>query len=194
MKLQLKTFLLALVVPSMILAQPPEEEVAPVAPEFNIEVTEIPVEPAPVVPSQAPENANANISPELPTAPITTPTEVAPPAVEEDNSVKGITLAPAFKLYPIAMNNAKQGYIAFIPSVALSSIFKTPKGRDVGLSFEYYFEWDEFFNQRDTNGSRFFEHGFIGSADVAWNNFFSTNLSSEFYYGLTASTNAGSLY
>lgn len=190
-------WVLALVGPTLLMAQPPEEELSPTAPEFNIEVMDA---PTPTETTPAP----AVVSPTLPTQTIqpilTTPSAVPaqipvaeavakPAEVKEDKSIKGITLSPAVKVQPLSYNGErKQAYFGIQPSVALDTVFKTGAGREIALNLAYGLEWDEFLSNRSA-ALRYFEHDLSGSATIAWTDAFSTSFGSGINYSLWASSN-----
>jgi hypothetical protein len=181
-------WLLALVVPAISMAQPPEEELSPTAPEFNIEVMDAPAptEPAPVAPAAA-QTVQPIIPTEVAKIPVVEPVKAEAPA--EDKSIKGITLAPAVTLKPLGYNaERQQNFIEIKPSVGLESVFKTAKGHDVNIGVAYEFTWDEMISNR-TAGLRYFEHDVSGSATIDWTDTFSTAVSGGFNYALWASEN-----
>jgi hypothetical protein len=198
-------WVVALVGPSLVMAQPPEEELSPTAPEFNIEVMDAPAPAEPVAPAAAAPAAPATIpaaptanaqtiQPILPAIPAKMPVAeaAAPAAPKEDKSVKGISLTPGFTLIPIGYSGvSKQTYTEFNPTVTLETVFKTSNGRDVTLNFNYSFAWDENFNKREDAGVRSFDHKLISSAGIAWTDALTMKLSTEFDYTLTASTDRG---
>ncbi|MEZ4846919.1 MAG: hypothetical protein R2877_08325 [Bdellovibrionota bacterium] len=174
-------------VPTLAMAQPPEEELSPTTPEFNIEVMDAPA-PAEPAPAAAPIQTVQPIVPtETPKAPVVEPAKVE--AAKEDNSVKGITLAPAVTLKPLGYNGERdQNFIEISPSLGVESVFKTSNGRDVALSATYAFIWDEALTNRAA-ALRYFEHDLSGSADISWSDTFSTSFSGGFNYALWASSN-----
>lgn len=180
----------ALVGPSLAFSQPPEEELTPTAPEFNIEVMDAPA-PAETAPAAAPA-APVTTAPTIPTAPAAAPSapiaEAKPAeAPKEDKSVKGVTLSPAVKIAPFYYSGErKQNYFQLVPSASLDATFKTGTGRDVALNLSYGLEWDEAITKRE-NGLRYFEHDFSGSASIDWTDSFSTSFSSGINYSLWAS-------
>lgn len=182
-------------------AQPPEEEIAPVAPEFNIEVTEIPTEessstdaaleetPVNEAPLTTKQKIDEILEP-LPSQPLAPPIQEQVAATGEvDKSVKGITLTPVLAIRPIGHElGVNQWYFEFNPGVALDTMFKTAGGRDISISFAYQFLWDEYFNKRLEAGKRYFEHELEGSAKIDWTEVFSTELYADMDYSLRAST------
>lgn len=195
--------MMTLVTPTLLMAQPPEEEVAPTAPEFNIEITDVPsvegstAAPATVQQIQPALTAPAaqQVQPALPAAqPIPTTisgTQPAPaaPEVKEDNSVRGITLAPSITVKPLGYNGERQqSFFELAPSVGLESMFKTAQKRDVSFGASYSFIWDEFLSNRSA-ALRYFEHDLSGSTSTEWNSVFSTAISGGFNYSLWASDN-----
>lgn len=181
-------------IPTMLMAQPADEEVSPIAPELSIEIMDAPeaVEPAPAKP------AHSQIQPVIPAAkPAAAPkvpvVEAKPAAApKEDNSVKGITLSPSITVKPFGYNaDSKQGYFEIAPAAAIDTTFKTAAGRDVSLNFGYTFTLDEFFSKRDTAGLRSFDHLVEGSATINWTDNFSTRFAGNFEYALTAALERG---
>lgn len=192
-----QNFILAVLIasPSLVMAQPPEEELSPTAPEFNIEVMDAPapadaivttpVVAAPAAPAAQPATPAQAILTAVPAAPIT---ELkAPEAPAEDKSLKGVTLSPSITLKPLGYNGERhQSFIEVSPSVGLGTVFKTGSGRDVSMNLSYAFIWDEFLSRRD-NAFRYFEHDISGDATIDWTKSFSTTASGEFNYSFWAS-------
>ncbi len=182
------------------MAQPPEEELSPTAPEFNIEVMDAPAPAEAPVPAAAPAAPAANaqtIQPILPATPaaqmpVAEPTAKAVDAADaakEDKSIKGIMLSPAIKVQPLGYNGErKQAFFQLLPSIGLDAVFKTGGGRDIALNVAYGLEWDEFLSNR-TAALRYFEHDFSGSATIAWTDTFATAFGSGINYSLWASDN-----
>jgi hypothetical protein len=177
-------------VPTLTMAQPPEEELSPNAPEFNIEVMDAPAPAESVVPAAPAVNAQT-VTPIVPVQPAQVPV-VEPKKAEapaEDKSVRGITLAPAVTLKPLGYNGErKQNFIEISPSIGLESVFKTANDRDVNISVAYAFIWDEFVSNRAA-ALRYFEHDVSGSAVINWTDMFSTSFIGGFNYSLWASDN-----
>lgn len=205
-------WMITLVTPTLLMAQPPEEEVAPTAPEFNIEISDLPsgdgaadaVQPA--APA-APATVQAQqIQPALPTAILgqaTDPTKIGgTPSLpqtqneKEDKSIKGITLSPSFAIKPIGLSNAEnangQNYVFFEvhPGLTMVSNFKTSQGRDVNVSLNYEFTWQEYLNGRDFT-KRYFEHEFDTDISLNWTKNFGTGIHNIVDYSLFASTERG---
>lgn len=192
--------MITLVTPTVLMAQPPEEEVAPTAPEFNIEIMDVPsTEPttapllAPAL-QPAPTTVHQQVQPALP-AQQSIPTTIsgAQPAPEtkevEDKSMKGVTLNPAVTIKPLGYNGERQqGFFELSPSIGLDTSFKTAQKRDMSLGASYTFIWDEFTTNREA-AMRYFEHDLSGSTSTDWNDIFSTTLNGGFNYSLWASDN-----
>lgn len=187
-------WVVAIVSPALTMAQPPEVELSPTAPEFNIEVMDAPVPTEATVADPVAPSANAQvIQPILPAIPaqipVAAPITESPAAVKEDKSVKGITLSPSVTLKPLGYNaDRAQSFFEISPSAGIASTFKTANGRDVGLNVSYGFIWDEFLSNRAA-ALRYFEHDLSGSADISWTNNFSTSVAGGFNYSLWASDN-----
>lgn len=181
-------WMVTIAIPTFLMAQPPEEEVAPTAPEFNIEITDAPSpEPAPAEAAAAPISpaANAQLTPALSTLPIAPP--AAPAEVKDDNTVKGITLAPAVTLKPLGYNaDRSQTFFEVSPAIGLNSTFKSAQKKDIAFNAAYAFIWDEFMTNRSA-GLRYFEHDLSGSATMEWSSLFSTSMTGGFNYSLWAS-------
>lgn len=190
-------WVVAFISPTLTMAQPPEEELSPTAPEFNIEVMDAPAPTEAVAPAAAPAAPAANaqtIQPILPATPVAQipvaePTAKAVDAAKEDKSIKGIMLSPAIQVQPLAYNGErKQAFFQLLPSMGLDAVFKTGGGRDIALNLAYGLEWDEFLSNR-TAALRYFEHDFSGKATIAWTDTFATAFGSGINYSLWASDN-----
>ncbi len=155
MRLQIfKLFWILLIVPTMALAQPPEElpaEDASQAEEGFESVEPVPVaEPAP--------------------APIPEPA-----ASPDDDTVRGVTLSPSLGVYPLGYDSinlsadnseGKRYFLQLQPSLALDSLFKTAGGRKMGFSLAYTLIYREYFNKGTT--FRDIENDLEGSFSIDW--------------------------